>query len=82
MVCQSVHHDDKGQDMAAHDEHQEQQLRSPQDFATDTAHHDLAGVTHTVHMGIFQLELTEGIARVCRQGTQAKDQDHRTRSLS
>lgn len=82
MISQIIHHHSERQKMTAHDKDQKQQLRSSQHFATDATHQDLTGITHAVHMRVAEFELSEGIARVSCQSTEAKDEDHGSARLS
>lgn len=75
MLGHGVHHDDERQDVAAHDEHQEQKLRGAEQLAPEATEHDLAGVGHAVDMGVAQLELPYHIACVGRDEAEADDED-------
>lgn len=75
VVRQGVHHDNEGQDMAAHDKDQEQQLRGAKHLAPDGTEHDLTRVSHAVDMRITQLELADHVAGVGGDDAKADDED-------
>lgn len=75
MLGEGIHHDHECEDMAPHDEDQEQQLRSTQDLTPEAAQKDLARVCHAVDVRVCELELAEDIAGVCSDEAKADDQD-------
>ena len=78
MLSQDVKSDGKGEDMAGHEEDEEEQLSNAEQFATKPAHHDLAGVGHTEHMGVFLFKLADNIAGICCDETDAHKDNQRS----
>ena len=78
MLSQDVESDGKGEDMAGHEEDEEEQLSNAEQFATKPAHHDLAGVGHTEHMGVFLFKLADNIAGICCDETDAHKDNQRS----
>ena len=75
MVGYGVHHDNKRQDMAAHDKDQEEQLCGAEQLAPEATEHDLAGVRHAVHMRVAQFELPDHVAGIGGDDAEADDED-------
>ena len=71
-----VHHYGKGQDVRAHYEDEEEELRGAEDLAAPSAHEDFAGVGHVVDEGVGELELADYVARVGCDDTKSEDQNH------
>lgn len=78
MLGDGVHHDGEGKDVACHDEDEEEELSTTQDFATNATGHDLTGITHTMDVRISHFELTNDIASVGRQTAETDDDDDAT----
>lgn len=78
MVRQNVESHGKGEDMAGHEEDEEEQLSDTEQFATKPAHHDLAGVGHTEHMGVFLFKLADNVAGICCDETDAHEDNQRS----
>lgn len=78
MVRQDVESHGKGEDVAGHEEDEEEQLADTEQFATKTAHHDLAGVGHTEHMRVFLFKLADHIAGICCDDTDAHEDNQRS----
>lgn len=74
MVRERVHHDGEGQDMTAHDENQEEHLSPTEHLAAYGTSHNFSCISHVVDVRIFQFELSDYVARVCCQDTQASDE--------
>jgi hypothetical protein len=82
MVGQSVHHHRKGENVTAHDEDQEQELRIAQEFPAESPHEHLPCITHAVDVGITQLELPNYIAGICSNYRETNNQNDRTSLIS
>ena len=78
MFRQSIHHNRKRENVTARGEKEEQQLAQFENVATNLAHQDFACVGHTVDEGVFLPKLTDQIAGVCRDETEANDEDDRS----
>lgn len=74
MFCERIHHDGECQDMAAHDEDQEEHLSRTKHLAAYGTSHHFSCISHVVDVRIFQFELSDYVARVCCQDTQASDE--------
>ena len=71
-----VHHDGEGENVRAHNEDEEEELRGAEDFAAPAARKDFAGVGHVVYERVSELELADHIAGVGCDDTQSEDQNH------
>lgn len=75
MASEGVQHHAEGQDMAAHDEDQEDQLESAEHFSPEPAQQDFPSIGHAVDMRVRQLELADHIARVRRDQPETDNQN-------
>ena len=75
MRSDRIHHDRERKYMAAHREDQEENLSAAEHFPPDPASHDFARVSHVVDMRIGEFELSNHIAGIRRDDTEAYDQD-------
>jgi hypothetical protein len=87
MVGQSVHHHRESEKVAAHDEHQEEELSCAQEFTAETpeaqpSKQDFTGISHRMDVRILQLELSYHVSGICGQETQSHNQDHRSEEIS
>ena len=73
MRSDRVHHDGERQDMAAHDENQEEDLGRAEHLSPDFPGHDFACVGHVVDAGVGELELANYIAGVRCDDAEAYD---------
>lgn len=64
MISNRVHGDGKSQDMAGHDEDNEEQLACSEELPAKTAQDDLAGVCHRMYVRITPLELPNSVPGV------------------
>lgn len=77
MLSQGVHHDSKRKDVAPHDEDQEEQLCSSEDFAANGTEKNLASVGHAVDVRVAHLELAQVVTGVGCENAEANDEDDR-----
>lgn len=78
MVRKNIHQNVKHEDVARHEEDQEQQLANSKQFTAKAAHQELAGITHTVNVRVAELELPNLIARVPGQSRDENNHDSST----
>jgi hypothetical protein len=72
MVRHGIHRHGKGQNMAGHQEDEEQHLSAKEDFSPKATHEHLAGIGHTHDMRVPPLELPNYIAGI--RGNEAHGQ--------
>lgn len=70
-----VHHDGKREDVAGHDEDQEEQLASAQNLAPNRAREHFAGISHVVHLRVGLFKLADHVSGVSCQDTESDDED-------
>ena len=64
MICENVHHNRKGEDVAAHYKDVEDDLACSEDLSEDGSAEDFACVGHVVDVRVGELELAEHVASV------------------
>ena len=78
VACDSIHHDREGQNMAAHDKDEEEDLCATEDLSADGAEHHFSCVGHVVDVWEGELELSDHVTGVRREYAQACDEDDTT----
>lgn len=76
VLGQIVHHDGEREDVTGHDEDQEEQLASTEEFAAKATHQHFTGVGHVVHLGIGLFKLADNVTSVrCEDAEEDEDDD-------
>lgn len=78
MVRQGVHHHGEGQQVTPSGEKEEQQLPKFQEVPPNWTKQDVASVCHAMDKRVSLSELTDYIAGICREQTQANNKDDRS----
>lgn len=78
MIGEDVERDGEGDQMAGHEEDNEEDLGDPQEFPTNPAHENLTGVGHAHDVGISELELAEDVTGVGGDNPDADEDDQST----
>jgi len=78
VISQYVHQNIESQDIAGHEEDQQQELANSEHLAADATHQEFASVSHAVDVGVTELELSNGITGIPGQGRDEKNHDSST----
>lgn len=76
MVCENIHHDGKGQHMAAHDKKVKEHLGNSQELPAISSKQEVSGICHAVNLQVAAFEGTNRIARVGGDDANNQDSDH------
>lgn len=82
VVGDGVEEHREGENVAGHEEDDEEQLTPVADFTADWAHEHLSCVAHAVHVGVAQLELAHNETGVPGDGRETEDNEEGSGSLS
>lgn len=82
MVGNGVHHDGKGDNVAAHDEDGKQDLAQSEELATKPTQEDLSGIRQVMNVRVSLAKLADDISGVQCNNTESDDEDDRTATVS
>lgn len=67
MVCDGVHGNGEGQQVAGHDEDEEDDLCSTEKFSSPFSSYHFTGICHRGDVWIFPFHLSDHVAGICGQ---------------
>lgn len=80
MVCDGVHSDGESQQVASHDEDEENDKGSTDEFSAPFPSYDFCSIGHGRDMRIFPFHLSDHVAGICGQSTKENQDKDRTGS--